>query len=86
MKEKALARGLSSSYLEGGDEDDDDEEGGGVSLMAIKKQYKANSKREWGGGVGGGGGGKGMTRYEEGCHSWPLRNSTRQTVNVRGGE
>ena len=50
MKEKALARGLSSSYLEGGDEDDDDEEGGGVSLMAIKKQYKANSKREWGDG------------------------------------
>ena len=45
MKEKALARGLSSSYLEGGEEEDDDDEGG-VSLLAIKKQYKANTKRE----------------------------------------
>ena len=47
MKEKALARGLSSSYLEGGGEDeDDDEEGGAVSLMAIKKQYKTSMKRK----------------------------------------
>ena len=26
-----------------------------------------------------------MMRKEEGCHSWPLRNSTRQIVNVSGG-
>ena len=54
MKEKALARGLSSSYLEGGGEyEDDDDEGGGVSLMAIKKQYKTSLKRKWGGREGG---------------------------------
>ena len=53
MKEKALARGLSSSYLEGGAEyEDDDEDGGGVSLMAIKKQYKTSLKRRWGEGDG----------------------------------
>ena len=48
MREKAQARGLSSSYLEGGgryDDDDDDDDEGGVSLLAIKKQAKLAASR-----------------------------------------
>lgn len=46
MKERALSRGLSSSYLEPDrydDEDEDDE--GAISLAAIKNKYKKGALR-----------------------------------------
>ena len=58
MKERAHARGLSSSYLEGYDEDDEDDENT-ISIAALKKKYKAGARRGesgWWVGCGGGGG------------------------------
>lgn len=40
MKERAQARGLSASYMEGGYEEDEDDEDGLTSISAIKRSYK----------------------------------------------
>lgn len=40
MRDRANARGLSSSYLESRYDDEDDDDEGGISLSAIKKHYK----------------------------------------------
>lgn len=45
IREKAHARGLNSSYLEG-EGDDEDEDDTSISLSAIKKNYKPGAKRD----------------------------------------
>ncbi|GAB6031915.1 hypothetical protein CHUAL_010306 [Chamberlinius hualienensis] len=46
MRERAMSRGLSASYLEGDRYDDDEDDDDGVSLAAIKNKFKKGALRD----------------------------------------
>lgn len=47
LRERAQARGLSASYMEGGYDEEEEEEDGLTSISAIKRSYKQTRDSEW---------------------------------------